>query len=236
MSSDKYRDLFRSRWAAILLLFARIPRFRGLSMKLAKKFEGGEFRSETLRSVLRKYYDIEIGAYSYGACFKPMNFPGGARVGRYVSIAGDVKALFNHPTDRLTMHPYFYNRHLGLFKKDQIQREPIEIGHDAWIGDGVRITAGCRRIGIGAVVGAGSIVTRDVPDFTMVAGCPAKPLRQRFSPELQKRILSGCWWEESIDELVKHRDLMLIPVDSWPSGHELLSIHKHYECQPESDD
>jgi acetyltransferase-like isoleucine patch superfamily enzyme len=60
------------------------------------------------------------------------------------------------------------------------------VGHDAWIGDYVVITPRCRRIGIGAVVGAGAVVTRDVPDYAIVAGVPAKvvgyvPDREKLS-------------------------------------------------------
>lgn len=53
----------------------------------------------------------------------------------------------------------------------------IEIGDDAWIGTGCIILPDV-RIGKGAVVGAGSVVTKDVPDFAVVAGVPAKPIKK----------------------------------------------------------
>ncbi len=56
---------------------------------------------------------------------------------------------------------------------------PIVIGDDAWLGAGCIVLPGV-QIGEGAVVGAGSIVTKNVPDFTVVAGVPARPMRKLF--------------------------------------------------------
>lgn len=65
-------------------------------------------------------------------------------------------------------------------KKDQeIQLNALSIGRDAWIGANVVILPGVKKIGKGAVVGAGSIVTKDVPDYMVVAGNPAKRIGRR---------------------------------------------------------
>lgn len=55
----------------------------------------------------------------------------------------------------------------------------LEICDDVWIGAHVIITSGCRKIGKGAVIGAGSVVTHDVPEYTVVAGNPAREIRRR---------------------------------------------------------
>lgn len=68
-----------------------------------------------------------------------------------------------------------------------------KIDSDVWIGAGAIIKRGI-KIGTGAVIGAGSVVTKDVPPFAIVAGVPAKLIRYRFSEDLQQKILDSKWW------------------------------------------
>lgn len=56
--------------------------------------------------------------------------------------------------------------------------KPVRIGNDVWIGRRVMMMPGT-KIGTGAVVAAGAVVTKNVPDFTIVAGVPAKVVRHR---------------------------------------------------------
>ncbi|MBF0624696.1 MAG: acyltransferase [Magnetococcales bacterium] len=63
-----------------------------------------------------------------------------------------------------------------------IDRTPLRIGRDAWLGAYVVIMPGVREIGMGAVVAAGSVVTQDVPPYTIVGGVPARPIGQRPGP------------------------------------------------------
>jgi carbonic anhydrase/acetyltransferase-like protein (isoleucine patch superfamily) len=75
------------------------------------------------------------------------------------------------------------------------------IEDDVWIGHNAMILPGCRRIGRGAIIGAGAVVTRDVPRYTIVAGNPARPLRERFAPEMQDALERSRWWEMDLAEL-----------------------------------
>ncbi len=80
---------------------------------LITKLEGGEVRSVTARELLSKWYDIEVGLYSYGAPFRPGLFTARTRIGRYCSIAGNVRVVErNHPYDRLSTSSYFYDPRL----------------------------------------------------------------------------------------------------------------------------
>lgn len=81
-------------------------------------------------------------------------------------------------------------------------RGDIEIGNDVWIGRGAMIFSGV-RIGDGAIVGARSVVTKDVAPYTIVAGMPARPIRQRFDDQTVARLLEIKWWNWS-DEEVRH--------------------------------
>lgn len=208
--------------SSLLLRLYRKNRLRRRVLALAGKLEGGQFRSATLRLILSRFHDTEIGAHSYGSCFEPGQFPGGARIGRYVSMAGGVMRRLNHPLDRLVMHPYFYNESLGYVGQRTIKHEPIVIGADAWIGQSVIFTESCKRVGIGAVIGAGTIVTRDVDDFEIVVGNPGRVLRKRFDPETHARILASRWWERPVEELADFVGDLKLPVSGWPEGHPLL--------------
>ncbi|MBP8644612.1 MAG: hypothetical protein KBH99_00650 [Syntrophobacteraceae bacterium] len=69
-----------------------------------------------------------------------------------------------------------------------LSRHHVWIGHDAIILPGV-------KVGIGAVIGAGSVVTRHVLPYTIVAGNPAKEIRRRISEETEKLLMRIQWWE-----------------------------------------
>jgi acetyltransferase-like isoleucine patch superfamily enzyme len=188
----------------------------------ALKYEG-VFFSLTARTIMRERHGVVIGAYSYGPCFDPSSFGTGTTIGRYVSIAQRVVAYqANHPMDRLSTHGFFFNRDLGYVRETNVPFTSLTIEHDAWIGDSVIITPNCWRIGLGAVVGAGSIVTKDVPDFAVVAGNPARLIKWRFSPEMQECIRNSRWWELPLSECVRHIDFMSSPLGADACNHPLL--------------
>ena len=199
--------------AGILQRSSGLGRLRNRALKLSLKLEGGEFYSLTARWILEKRFGVVIGHYSYGDCFIPGCFPAGVTVGRYVSIGPGVRVfLRNHPLDRLSMHPFFYNQNLGFVAKDTITTSTLSIGHDAWVGAGTLILPGCSRIGIGAVIGAGSVVTKNVPDFAIVAGNPARVIRMRFPAEQCQKILESEWWERSASECILNLPHMIVPL------------------------
>jgi acetyltransferase-like isoleucine patch superfamily enzyme len=201
-----------------------VPYVRKLALSAAKRLEGGIFYSSTLRDILNIFHGVKVGAYSYGDCLIPGAFPAGVTVGRYVSIASGIRIfLRNHPIDRLSLHPFFYNSDLGWVQTDTITTGTLEIGDDAWIGDRATITPGCSRIGIGAIVGAGAVVTKDVPDFAIVAGNPARLLRYRFDDRTMAIILESRWWEKDVQDLSSYIGDMIRPLGNVPGAHPLLA-------------
>jgi acetyltransferase-like isoleucine patch superfamily enzyme len=123
-------------------------------------------------------------------------------VGRYCSIANTARTILsNHPMEALTTHPALYERAFGVVQEDLIQDKRLVIEDDVWIGHHAMILPGCKRIGRGAVVGAGAIVTHDVEPYAIVAGNPARKLRDRFPADLAAAIETTRWWELSLDEL-----------------------------------
>lgn len=178
---------------------------------LLDRLEGGIMYSPTLRRVYLDYYGITIGYFTYGAGLVPGVFWPGTVIGNFCSFAGGIRVLRrNHPTARISQHPLFYSRGAGLVQADTnpaIVENPLVIGHDVWIGLNVIICPGCRNIGNGAIVGAGAVVTRDVPSYTIVGGNPARPIRKRFSPEIEAVVAASEWWLLPLPELMKHLDL-----------------------------
>lgn len=227
-------ELKTSAFSPLLLRLYGIKRLRRRVLALAGRLEGGQFRSATLRLIFARFHNVEVGAHSYGACFEPGQFPGGARIGRYVSIASGVMRRLDHPLDHLIMHPYFFSERLGHVEERTLRHEPISIGADAWIGQSVIFTETCTRVGIGAVIGAGTVVTRDVDDFEIVTGNPGRVLRKRFTPGICARILASCWWERPIEELKGYVAELNLPVSGWPDGHPLLAPATDTESKREA--
>ena len=169
--------------------------------------------SQTLRRIFLDYHDIEIGMYSYG-CFDAMRIGGKTKIGRYCSFADGVcRFNANHPMKFRSMHPYFFRAEQGYVQKEMITRNELVVGNDVWIGHNALILPSVRKIGDGAVIGAGSIVTKDVPDFAVIAGNPAKVLKYRFSDETISEIKTLQWWNKSIEELKEEFGEFLRPVE-----------------------
>lgn len=146
-----------------------------------------------------------LGDYSYitGDCQVAY-----AEIGKFCSIASHVRINpGNHPLWRATLHHFSYRSvayQLGDNDDDgffEWRREhKVILGDDVWIGHGAIVLPGI-RIGTGAAVGAGAVVTKDVPPFTIVAGVPASVIRRRVDPETEAALMRIRWWDWTHGEL-----------------------------------
>jgi virginiamycin A acetyltransferase len=184
------------------LYIFRQKKLRDIMLRAVARIEGGEMRSPTLRRIFLDYHQIEIGLYSYGGCFDLGRVTAHTKIGRYCSFAEGV-CIFNrnHPVDFRSTHPYFFNTKLGYVKDEFVPMRQIVIGNDVWVGRNALILPSVKKIGDGAVIGAGSVVTKDVPDFAVVAGNPANIIKYRFSEETRREIKDSQWWNKDTEEL-----------------------------------
>lgn len=186
--------------------------WRNIIIRTVKWLEGGEFYSHTLRRIYSSYHGISIGMYSYGGCFSQENIQPGTEIGRYCSFANNVYIYTrNHPYTCKSTHPFFYNASLKIVDKDLIPYSRMIIGNDVWIGMNVIILPSVSYIGDGVVIGAGSIVTKNVPPYAIMAGNPAKVIKYRFDQDRIDQLLKEKWWNKNIDELRKDINTYIFP-------------------------
>ena len=118
-------------------------------------------------------------------------------IGRYCSIGREVIVGTGiHDTSGFSTSPFLehLNENFGYqFAQENPLRRTV-IGNDVWIGDRAYIMSGV-KVGDGAIIGAGAVVTKSVEEFAIVGGVPAKKIRLRFSADLISRILDSKWWE-----------------------------------------
>lgn len=158
----------------------------------------GTLRAELPLSAGRATFvgSCSIGAMSY--CDGEVRAHN-ADIGRYCSIAsGAVIGAGNHRTDRLSTHP--------AAGGDNQKDGRVQVGNDVWIGTNAIVMLGV-TVGDGAVIGAGAIVTHDVPPFAVAAGVPARVLRYRFDPATIDRIRQSAWWRYDMRAVAGHADL-----------------------------
>lgn len=178
----------------------RYPLLRNLIIKVLTRISCHEGDNNVLRRIFQRYHDLQIGEYTYGGCFDATRVPPGTRIGRFSSFASEFMVIrSNHPTGLVTTHPFLFKPSFGLVKNDPRKLMPLSIGHDVWVGYRVTILPGVSVIGNGSIIAAGSVVTRDVPPYSVVAGVPARIIKFRFSKEEISALEKIAWWDWPID-------------------------------------
>ncbi|MFG3514306.1 MULTISPECIES: CatB-related O-acetyltransferase [Streptomyces] len=158
------------------------------------------------------YYDDPDGAtefehrnvlYAYG--------PERLVIGRYCAIAAGTRFLMagaEHPTMGASTYPFtMFGGEWAEKTLDVVTSMPSRgdtvVGNDVWFGHRSTVMPGV-RIGDGAIIAAGAVVTADVPPYTIVGGNPARPIRQRFDDADIARLLRAAWWDWPVGLVTEH--------------------------------
>ena len=143
---------------------------------------------------------VSIGAFTVLTSSRSEGYIGNVDIGRYCSIAYGVNiGMFEHPVDWLsTTTRQYLPSHVHGAKPVHLRNfDPSPrtvIGNDVWIGVGATLIDGV-KIGDGAIIAAGAVVTKDVPPYAIVGGVPAKIIRYRFNEATIKDLLELKWWD-----------------------------------------
>jgi len=165
-------------------------------------------------ATIRATHSIEIGKHCYvGEGARLISDLNPIIIENYTQIAAGVQILESNHNQKA---PILYNIKSALFQKPFFEgltsKGAIILEHDVWIGASSIVLSGV-TIGHGSIVGAGSVVTKSIPPYSIVCGNPAKVIRTRFDQEICNKIDATRWWELSKDGL----ELIL------PQLHELTS-------------
>ncbi len=168
------------------------------------------FKQEKFNGLNRKRLGVSVGRYTYDT-YNTLDFPENVEsigsfssINKRVSIGGK-----NHPVEYVSTHPMFYygenGKQNGFSLEGNLEinsKSKIVIGHDVWVSTNAVILPGV-TIGHGAVIGAGAVVTKDIPPYAIATGVPAKVIKYRFSEDIIKGLLKIKWWDWS-DEKIRN--------------------------------
>jgi chloramphenicol O-acetyltransferase type B len=178
----------------------RIKRWLGLGNDIPG-LQNYERQQEKFR---KKYPGYEIGVASYGLPTVHDTHQGTTlRIGAYCSIASGVQIFLGnqHRTDWVSTFPFpAFFEEARTIADFETSRGDVTIGSDVWLCADCSILSGV-KIGHGAVVAMGAVVTRDVEPYSVVAGNPARHVRWRFDEPTRLALLNAAWWSWPLAEV-----------------------------------
>lgn len=219
--------LLRGRVDAVAVALQAVAKSDHLRLGAGAKVPGSRFGRYVSVHERASVIDSYVGDYTYVGVASVVRE---STIGKFCSIAPEVfVGLVNHPTEEfVSSHPAFFLSRPGTweFVNSDLFKEPpgVTVGNDVWIGHRALIMSSL-TIGDGAVVGAGAIVTKDVPPYGVAVGVPARLIRYRFDHDTIEELLKIAWWDwehdrllESIDEMHDVRAMLSRNNASTPEG------------------
>lgn len=164
--------------------------------------------------------NVSIGRETHGVSegnFYNCTAESPVEIGAFCSVAPGVLFLCQgeHLTDTVSTFPFQSRTFKAKSNLEYLtSKGPIVVGSDVWIGSRAIILSGV-RIGHGAIVAAGSVVTKDVAPYTLVGGNPARLIKRRFSDETVAALLDIQWWDWPMDRIRKERAAFDLPAEAF---------------------
>lgn len=161
-------------------------------------------------------FNSRIGAYSTLGWNDVVR---NAEIGKYCSIAWNCTiGGAEHFLHRLSTSFFPFEKRYGIIDEDidcvgDPYAKPVDVGNDVWIAAGAQVLRGV-KVGDGAVLGGGTIVTKDVPPYEIWAGVPGKKISQRFSDEIIADLLDIEWWNLRVEVIKENIDLFRKDIDN----------------------
>ncbi len=135
-------------------------------------------------------------------------------IGKFCAIASGVKFIMNGANHRMKgFSTYPFEIFGGGWAEEVPARDEFPykgdtiLKNDVWVGYNSMIMPGV-TIGNGAIVAAGSVVTKDAPDYSIVGGNPARVIRLRFDEKVIRKLLETAWWDWDIEKITKHKAII----------------------------
>ncbi len=150
---------------------------------------------------------VFIGDYTIinGPCLLAAHKGARIEIGKWCAIAYNLRVrATNHVITRANLQQG-HSQRFGFSDVHGISRGDIVIGNASWLGDNVTLLPGS-GVGDGAIVGAGSVVTKPIPPFAIAVGNPARVIRYRFSEEMIAWLQELQWWEWDLDRMGRNRE------------------------------
>lgn len=164
---------------------------------------------------LFKIDSVEVGNHTYGKihCLNWGDAGEKLIIGNFCSIAQEVMFILNadHDPALLSTFPFKVKMHLNGNGLEGISKGNITVGDDVWIGYRSTILSGV-QIGQGAIVAAGSVVTKDVPPYAIVGGVPAKVIKYRFPQEVIDKLVKADYSRLTSEKISKNLNEMYLPL------------------------
>jgi acetyltransferase-like isoleucine patch superfamily enzyme len=175
---------------------------------------GARIIKSTIRGPLFLNKNSQVGPDVDAGKYFGMNencFIARATIGAFCAIGARTAINpFNHPADWLSIHEFQYHPNSFDWVDEyndfvRLERTPdmfkhVTVGNDVWTGHNVNVMAGV-NVGDGVIIAAGSVVTKDVPPYAIVAGVPATVKRLRFPERTIERLLRLKWWDLELSQL-----------------------------------
>lgn len=188
---------------------AGVPFGKDVKIDLFTDLEGGNRLGERV--------NVQSTRIGYGTYVAENSILRHSQIGRYCSIGDNVRCgLGTHPSSGfVSTHPAFFSplcqagfSYVDTQLFDEMPTVPgencvVDIGNDVWIGSSVVIMDGI-RISDGAIVGANSTVTRDVPPYAICVGSPARVIKYRFNESQRAWLTKFKWWNKDRTWVMKN--------------------------------